>query len=399
VVCFGCIVTGYKVVKNLCSLIRKINKNAVIVVGNSVASSIPEILLTKTEADIAVIGEGDVTIVELLKYLDLNKSLDDVEGIYFKKQGSIIATKRREAILRLDDIPMPEWPLFEIKTYVEESKNFVFEPYRIPKDQIRAFPVNTARGCAFRCTFCYHVFMADKYRWRSPGSVMQEIRKLKELYGINYIYFWDELTFFSKKQTEELVDELLRQDLNIYWIASCRAGLLNESDGNLVKKIKDSGCIGLSYSLESADERILKTMNKNISLDGFRRQKKILDKFGVVTWTSLVMGYPEETEDSVGKTMEFCYENSIYPSVGYLLPQPGSYMYKYILDNKVINSEEEYLLNMGDRQDFRINLTQISSQRMQQIVKEYLDKINRKLQLGIQEDRLVKFGHYKAKIQ
>lgn len=397
VVGFGCVVTGYKIVKNLCSTVKRINKNIPIIVGNSVATSIPKLLLSKTQADIAVIGEGDITIVNLLKCLKENRPLDEVDGIYFKRNGEIIATRPRAPISNLDEIPLPIWNLFEMDVYVKESKNYVAEPYPIPKEQIKAFPVNTARGCIYKCTFCYHVFKENKYRWRSPTSVVAEIKELKIRYEINYINFWDELTFFSKKQAEALIDELIKEDLGIFWTASCRADLFKENDIELAKKFKRSGCIGLGYSLESANENILKSMNKFLKPGDFIKQKKMLDKVGIITWTSLVFGYPEETEETIKETMELCYENDIYPSVGYLLPQPGTPMHKYIIDGGLIADEEEYLMCLGDRQDLRINLTKIPYERFEALIEEYLKKINKKLGLNISEDNLIKVGHYKAK--
>lgn len=398
IVGFGCIVSGYKIVKNLCSLIKKINRKAIIIVGNSVATSIPRILLSKTEADIAVMGEGDITIIELLRCIEKGNPLEEIDGIYFKRDGQILATRPRAAITNLDGIPLPNWDLFEIGSYVCESQNYVSEPYPMPKEEIKAFAVNTARGCIYKCTFCYHVFRDNKYRFRSLASVVKEIKELKRLYGINYINFWDELTFFAKKQAEVFVDELLKEDLGMFWTASCRADLFkDEEDGKLARKFKESGCVGLGYSLESANENILKSMNKFLKKGDFIRQKKILDKEGIVTWTSLVFGYPQETEETLKETMELCYVNDIYPSVGYLLPQPGTPMYQYALEKGLIQDEEEYLLNLGDRQDLRINLTKIPAERFQCLIKDYLRKIKDKLALNIKEEQLIKTGHYMAK--
>ncbi len=398
VVGFGCIATGYKVVKGLCSLIRTIKKDAVIVIGNSVAASIPNFVLEKTEADIAVIGEGDVTIVELLKCLENSEPLESVDGIYFKKDGRIFATKVRQPILKIDEIPLPEWDLFEMDTYVRESKNYVSEPYPIAKDEIRASPLNTARGCIYRCTFCYHVFRDNRYRFRSPYSIIKEVKELKRRYRINYINFWDELTFCSRKQAEVLVDEMLKEDLGIFWTGACRSDLFRGPEGlGLAKKFKESGCVGLSYSLESASERILRSMNKRLKTEDFVIQKNILDNAGIITWTSLVLGYPEETEETIKETMEFCYRNDIYPSAGFLLPQPGTPMYDYIIDNGIVTDIEKYLLELGDRQDLRINLTKIPSSRFIALVKKYLERINKKLNLNLDDAKLLKSDHYKAR--
>jgi len=398
VVGLGCIVTGYKIVKDICAMIKRVNKDAIIVVGNSVASSIPTTLLSHTQADIAVIGEGDVTIVELLRHLSKRESLEAASGIYFKKNGKIIPTKPRAAISNLDSLPLPRWDLFEINMYIQESKKYVNEPYPLPKEQIKAIPVNTARGCVFSCTFCYHVFKEYKYRWRSPASVVSEIKEAKKRFGINYVDFWDELTFFKREQAEAFVDALIKEDVGIFWTASCRANLFRgPEDLQLAKKIKKAGCIGLGYSLESANTNILNAMHKMITKEMFLAQKKTLDDAGIVTWTSLVFGYPEETEETVNETMEFCYENDVYPSAGFLLPQPGTPIYEKMFERGIVKDEEDYLLQMGDRQDLRISLSNIPAQDLMALVNKHLRRINAKMGLNLAEEKLIKSGHYRAK--
>lgn len=393
VVAFGCIITGYKVVKKLAAIIRKY-KNVPIVCGNSVASSIPNLLLSKTQVDIAVIGEGDITITELLKVIESNDPLRKVRGIYFKQRSEIISTPPREVIPDLDDIPHINWDLFNMNTYVSKSKLRCNKSYPMPYNSIRAMPVNTARGCLHHCTFCYHVFLNNKYRIRSPESVCKEIQELKEKYNINYIWFVDELTFHSIKQCTNFVNTLLEKNLQIFWSADCRADLFDEKDFDLAVKLKEAGCIGLAYSLESANQKILKAMNKKISPAQFSIQTEVLQKAGIVTWTSLVLGYPQETEESIAETFNCCYDNNIYPSVGYLLPQPGTPMYKYAIKIGKIKDEETYFLSMGDRQDFRINFTQMTQSKIEELVRKHLLRISEKLNIKLKDENLIKTGVY-----
>ncbi len=238
VVGLGCIVTGYKIVKTISEIVKKVNKDALVIAGNSVASSIPEILLNNTQVDIAVIGEGDQTIVELLDFLDQGDDIGGVKGIYYKSREGIRATPNRMIVDNIDDIPLPDWNLFEMERYLSKSKEYVSEPYPMPQEQIRAFAVNTARGCAFNCTFCYHVFKEEKYRFRSTESIINEIRELQEKFGVNYINFWDELTFFSKKQTHDLIEGIEKSGLKFFWTASCRGNLFTYKDMNLLKRIR-----------------------------------------------------------------------------------------------------------------------------------------------------------------
>lgn len=390
VVAFGTIVTGYKIVKSLSAMIRRIKPNAVIIAGNSVASSVPEILLNKTDVDIAVIGEGEVTIIEILDRLRNSFPLDDVKGIYFKKEGRIISTPKRECIRNIDSFA--NWELFDIKTYLQYSILDVPEPMPIPEYEIRAFAINTARGCPFNCSFCYHVFKKDKYRYRSPESIISEISLLQEKYGINYVFFYDELTFFNKDQAKDFIDKILKSGLKFFWIIDARADLFTEKDKELLKKLKNAGCYAIGYSLESANKDILMSMNKRIKVEDFVRQKKALDMFDIKTFTSIVIGYPQETPETIRQTFDLCYELNIYPSTGYLLPQPMTPMYELAIHKGLIKDEEVYLLKLGDRQELRINLTNMPDALMISEVKKNLKRIANKLNLVFSDEKLIRTG-------
>ncbi|MDD2731841.1 MAG: radical SAM protein [Candidatus Pacebacteria bacterium] len=396
VVLMGCIVTGYKYVKKLSELIKRY-KEVPIIAGNSVATSIPETLLEKTKVDIAVIGEGDITIVELLKALETRASLEKVKGIAFLKDKEVFFTPERGLISDIDTLPFIDYALFDINTYLRGCRYNITEPYPVPFDSLRALPINTARGCPYNCTFCYHVFKNKRYRTRSIENIVEEIKLLRERYGINYVQFFDELTLFSKEQTSQFADYILKENLGIFWSADCRAGLFSENDIDLAIKLKESGCMTLGYSLESADKEILKAMNKNISVSDFIVQSKVLKKAGIYPNTSLVIGYPNETEETIKKTFDCCYENDIYPSAGYLLPQPGTPMYDYAKSAGKISDEEDYLMKMGDRQDFRINLTSMDQDKIEGLVKYHLKRISEKMKLGLNDENLIKTGHYRQK--
>lgn len=398
VVALGCLVSGYKHVKNIAETIKKY-KNVPIIAGNSVASSIPEILLKKTKVDIGVISEGDITIVELLSAIKNKESLENVKGIFFLKNGEVFFTENREIVCDLDSLPFIDYDIFDVEKYIERSKLDVSEPYPIDYDKIRMFQVNTARGCLFDCSFCYHVFKKKRYRFRSMENIGKEIKLLQEKYGVNYIVFCDELTLFSKERVNEFISYFKKENLKVFWAADCRAGLFLDKDIDLAKKLKEVGCQTLGYSLESSDKEILKSMNKFITMDDFIIQTRVLHQAGITPVTSLVVGYPQETEETLSKTFQCCYDNDIYPSAGYLLPQPGTLMYKYALAVGAIKDEEEYLLKMGDRQDFTVNLTKMEQEKMEEIVKYHLKRINDKLKLGLSQEQLIKTGHYRQKEQ
>lgn len=395
---FGCLVSGYKIVKWLARIIKEKNKNIPIIVGNSVATSISELLLTKTQVDIAVMGEGDATIVELLNAIINNTPLEEIKGICFKQNQKIKSTPPRELIANIDQIPNVNWDLFDISIYLDKSKILVQEPYLFDYNSLRAMPVNSARGCIYACGFCYHVFRGQRYRSRSPKSICREIKELKQKYKINFINFYDELTLWSKKRCEELCDEIISEKLNdIVYAACARSDLLGEEDFRLALKLKKAGFFHIGYSLESADQEILKDMKKKIVVGQFKIQSKILQEVGIFRETSLVIGYPQETPETIQKSFDVCYEANIYPSAGYLVPQPATPIYEYAKKIGKITDEEEYLINViGDRQDFRINLTQMSQTEIETLVKKNLIRISTKLKLNLSESELIKTGHCRA---
>lgn len=397
VVCMGCIVTGYKIIKELAALIGEHQPHVKIIVGNSVATSIVDTLLTHTGVNIAVMGEGDETIVDLLRAIDEGRALETVRGICFLENGMIVRTPLRPQIKNISDMPLLDFSIFDIELYIENSRNSAKDPLPIPREKVRALPVNTARGCISKCTFCYHNFYGSPYRPRTSKSIINEIKHSIETYRVNYIFFWDELTFYSKAQALEMAQEILDNELHFYWTATCRADLFtDDEDTQIIYKMKEAGCLGMSYSLESADRQILKVMHKHITTEQFSRQTYLFHEAGLPVWTSLVLGYPEETPLTIRETFDCCIKNRIYPSAGYLLPQPGSPMYAYALRHGYIKDEEEYLMKLGDRQDLRLNMTGMSDKEFESNVLDGLKRCNEILEMGLGQEDLVKTQYYRA---
>jgi len=397
VVCLGCIVTGYRIIKALAETIKTYHPSSTIIAGNSVATSIVETLLTSTQVDIAVMSEGDETIVDLLNAIAENRPLENVAGICFMRNGNLVRTVHRPLIKDISTLPFIDFTLFDVETYIAASQLAVSDPPPIPREKIRALPVNTARGCVADCSFCYHVFKNLPYRHRSPDSIVTEIRDLIERYKLNYIFFWDELTFFSKKQTLALVERILKEKLEFYWTGLCRGNLFGEEeDLDIMAKMKQAGCVGMGYSLESADADILKAMNKHVTPEQFSRQTALYRRAGISTITSLVIGFPQETPETIRKTFDCCIDSRIYPSAGYLLPQPGSIMYAYALEHGFITDEEEYLLKLGDRQDLRLNLTGMTDEVLEKEVLDGLRRCNEQLGIGLDDGELIKTQHNRS---
>mgnify|MGYP003981790757 CR=1 FL=1 len=372
-------------------MIKEVLPNSIVVVGNSIASSQPEFLMRTTKTDIAVIGEGEKTFVEILKRISSGEDLGGLKGILYKDGKQIIRETSRSPVANLDDKGFPMWDIFDMEAYIQSAKKYNNERvYNFIAD-LRPFPIMTTRGCPYRCTFCSNssFYKENQVRAHSPEHIVQLIKTLQEEFNVNYLWFWDELSFISKKQAMPLIEALIEAKLGVMFSCTIRVGFLKKGDDEFAKMMKDAGCVQANYSLESGSPEILKAMNKKIDPKWFPIQKRVLDEAGIISQTNLVLGYPQETEKTIEETFNICYESDIMPSVGILLRAPGSLMYDYALENGDIENEEEYILNIGERQNMKINMTSMPDGRLEELANYHLKRIRDKLNLNIDDDHLI----------
>ena len=236
IVLSGSIVTHYKWMKWLTNTVKKYNRNSIVIIGNSVAGSIPKLFLENSSADIAILGEGEITCLELVRKIIKDAPWDKLEGLaYKKKNGEVVVNKNRRGLKKLDDFPMINWQAFETEKYFQKS---YAAAKAIDDQKVRVMPVVTARGCAFRCTFCHFVFWNDPYRYRSPENILAEIKRNIELYNCNYISFWDDLSFASLPQAERFADAILASGLKFNWSAAVRVDLFGNPKHDYQRRLE-----------------------------------------------------------------------------------------------------------------------------------------------------------------
>ena len=397
-VLLGAIVTHYKWIKWFVNMVKKHHPETFVIVGNSVAGSIPELFLSKTLADAAVIGEGEITAYETIKALERGEDLTNVEGLAFKNKDGVVINPPRKVGL-IDDLPIINWDFFEVEKYLAKPINLMDSEEA--SQNARAMPVCTARGCAFKCSFCHYVFWNDPYRNRSHESILVEIKRNIEKYNAEYINFWDDLSFASAKQVDKLCEQIFASGLKFKWSASIRVDLFSRANLNredslkIARKMKESGCFMCGFSLESGSQEILDMMNKKIEVEAFMETVDILHEADIICNTSVVFGYPIETKETIQETFEQCLKARVYPSIGFLLPLPATGMYDYALAKGHIKDEEEFLISITERQDICINMTKLSDEEIMDEIKVGGKKLNDLLKLGLTEDRYVKTGNFK----
>lgn len=394
---YGSIVTHYKWIKWLTHTIKKHSPTSHVIVGNSVAGSCYEVFMNNAPNDVTVIGEGEITTLAVLEAIENNTPLRFVHGIAYRDGDNIVKTPARKAS-RLDELPMVNWDYFDVDRYLgsQSARNSM----GTEKPTI-TMPVVTARGCAFKCTFCHYVFWDDPYRYRKPEDVLSEIKRNIEQYGANYINFWDDLSFGSLPQVERMVDHILASGLKFDWSAAIRTDLFGnpkhsyEKRLKVAQKMKQAGCKAVGFSLESGNKQILDMMDKKINPEYFTNQIEILRKVGIVSNTSVVFGYPIETPSTIQETFDMCYKNKVYPSIGFLLPLPYTKMYEYAKEHGFITDEDKFLDDITERQDFCLNMTDMSQEEVMTHIKTGAERLNQLLELNLNDKTYIKTGGYK----
>lgn len=393
-VLIGTIVTHYKWVKWFVNMTKKYQPDSCVIVGNSVAGSIPEVFLNNTKGDIVVTGEGEISAYEAVEAVRLEKDLKMVEGISFRNDDGAITTTEHRKTGSINDFPIINWDLFDVERYMKKPTSNADKDIK-PED-MRAMPVITARGCAFKCSFCHYVFWDDPYRNRSPKDIVDEMEHLMKKYNVEYIEFWDDLSFASSIKAEKLCDEIISRNIKVKWNCAIRvdiftrARLSYDDSVRVAKKMKEAGCYQCGFSLESGNKEILEMMNKKIEVDSFYTTIYVLREAGIIVDTSVVFGYPIETKETIKETFDQCFKSGIYPSIGFLLPLPYTAMYDYAKVNGFITDEDAYLDSITERQDININMTKLSNEEIMSAIKEGAKKLNDALELGLNEDTYIK---------
>jgi radical SAM superfamily enzyme YgiQ (UPF0313 family) len=375
VVGVGGIVTTYPYVKWLLSILRKHHPDKKIIVGGSVGSSIPRLMLERNPVDIVCIGEGEETVRELMKVLEREGNLSGMKGIWYKDgSGKIFENEKRPPIKNLDSVPLPAWHLFPMEIYL---KNPVGAPNRNKwidgsgnNDTPLSMNLFATRGCPYQCIYCYHDFMGMGYRHRSPENVINEIETLYKNYGVAYFHFIDD-EFVMKKDFVSRFCSLMKGLMKTYgrpftWGCAGRVNLMTE---DLVSTMAEAGCVLIGYGIESGSQRMLDFIKKKVTVEQAKQAIRLTKKYLGWADCSFMIGYPGETKETIRETVDFCKELDLAPEVIFFLtPYPGTELYELALAQGKIRDEESYILGLNEQgEKVSVNFTDFTDEELVQI--------------------------------
>lgn len=276
-------------------------------------------------ADLAVIGEGEQTMLEIAlsadtRTADTGVSFGHIAGIAFLQPGgSVRQTPPREKLRDLEQLPFPNRQKIDLQQYINAWKR---------AHGHSVVSISTQRGCPYTCRWCSTAVYGQSYRRRSPENVVNEIAALQKQYDFDMIWFVDDVFTVSHKWLEAFHKELSDRQIKIRYECITRADRLN---GQVIQTLRDSGCFRVWIGAESGSQRIIDAMDRRVDVNEVRNMIKAARRAGIEAGTFIMLGYPGETESDIRDTVRHLKEaNPDWFTITIAYPIKGTGLYEEV---------------------------------------------------------------------
>lgn len=389
VIAIGSLTTAYGFIKEACKIIKQQSPKVFLVAGGGFLTSMPhEIMAMIPEIDLGVVGEAFVTFPEVLEKVDRKDfSFQSTLGVCYRGQeGMTHLTEARPTIASLDVLPYPAWDLFPLDIYFSNSQMLYSEAAFLSK---RRIDVNGSLGCSLVCKFCWHLGTTGDMvieedpsgkndvrftygrtiRYHSPRYIVDMVKTLKKKYDIDFVSFIDENLMTMDVSSHrtwlfELCDLWIKEglqpqsrrekrlpregDSGVFWSGTSHATLHRPET---LKRMYEAGCSHLVYGLESFDPVVLKRLGKGTTAQHNKSSVKVCMESGVIPIPNIIIGFPEETFESIRNTINALVELGIHCKPHFATPYPGSewyYTYKDSILKQYDGDLEKFIADLGD---------------------------------------------------
>lgn len=350
-------------------LTKEVDKNIITIAGGAHPTVMPELVLSDENVDYVIIGEGEETMLDLIRYIEGEKDISTLNGVGYKENGKIKIIPKTKFIEDLDKLPFPARHLLDMEDYVGLPASHGMRKKK------RFSPIITSRGCPMGCTFCSaHKVWGKRFRARSPENVIAEMRELKDKYKIEEIMFEDDNTTLNVQRAEKIFDLMIKEKFNFVWDTpnGVAAYALTE---NLIDKIKKSGCYRLNLALESGSQYVLdNVIKKPLNLEKVKPLIKYAQKIKLEIGIFLIMGLPGEKESHMRESFKLAKELGIDSTfVSVATPYPGTELYKTCTEKGYL--KKDFSLDDLFIRSFSISTEDWSRERLKEIYKEGMRSI------------------------
>lgn len=277
-------------------LAKRLLPEAVTFVGGVHPTFCYEEVLSENAVDYCVIGEGEETLPELLSAISRGGDLSKVRGIAYRENGRVARTADRPFVQDLDGLS-PAWDLVDWRDY----------PLYFIKDS-RVAILNSSRGCINKCAFCsQHRFWKGTYRHRDPVKFTDEIERLHRAHGVNVFFIADEYPTMDRARWERILDIMMEKRLGVHLLLeTCVGDIIRDRD--IMWKYTGAGVLFIYVGVEATNNQRLDMFKKDIRFHESREAIRIINEAGMVSETSLILGMPDETKETIKETFALATE-------------------------------------------------------------------------------------------
>lgn len=304
-------------------IVKNVDKDIKVVFGGPHAYIYPEETIRLPEVDFLVLGEGEIPFTELLQKIDDYDELKKVKGIVFKHSDKIVNTGYRGFIEDIDSLPFPARHLTPYKKY-----------YSLIAKRNPITTMFTSRGCPYRCLFCHRPHMGKKFRAHSAEYVVEEMEECVNM-GIHEFLVYDDTFNIDKKRVFAICNLIKERGLDIYFDIRARIDRINKE---ILIALKGAGCVRIHYGVESANQRILDILRKDITVEQAEKVVKMTKDVGIETLAYFMIGNPTETREEILNTIKFAKKlKPDYCHFSVTTPFPATPLYTLGLEKGVFN--------------------------------------------------------------
>ena len=334
-----------------------------VIVGGPDPSNEPQFYIDNG-ADIVVIGEGEITLSEVLELIKTGeKQIYDIEGIYSAK-GYV---KPRKFIEDIDNLPFPSRELVDFEPYFKIWKKY---------HGITSMHILASRGCPYNCSWCCKPVFKNFYRQRRAENVVEEMLYIKKTYNPDQLWFVDDIFGIKEEFISEFHKEVLKKKVKIPFECLMRVDLINIDK---LKLLKEAGCYRIWYGAESGSQKVLDKMNKKFMVEQIKNAAIITKSVGIEVGFFIMLGYPGETISDIELTRNLLKETKPdYCGTAIAYPLKGTKFYDEV-KNILLPSAKKYRLENNNKIVFKTLYPQIFYNICRRLLNKqsYIQKNNR----------------------
>ena len=308
-------------------LVKEFHPHTKVVLGGPHVHIYPNETMALPGVDFLVQGEGEIAFLNMLDHLEDLDALEKVGGVVFKRGDEIINTGIAPATENLDELGLPARELVDVKKYTS----------LLGRDNVIT-TMFTSRGCPYRCTFCDRPYspVISGFRYRSAKHVADEMEQCVEM-GIHEAFIYDDTFTVKKDRVFELCDEIKKRKLKFRWDVRAH---VNTVTPDMLKAMSDSGCDRIHYGVESGNDRMMKIIRKNCTVEKVKDAVQWTKDANMEVLAYFIMGQQSETREDIADSIRLAKElDPNYVHFTIFCPYPATEIYMQGLSEGIIKED------------------------------------------------------------